>query len=44
MAGKNQARTTMSSEQRKRKVQQAVFSILAIIIILSWVISLIAPF
>ncbi len=43
MSGKNPARSVMSAEQRRRKTQQIVFSILAIIIILSWVITLIAP-
>jgi hypothetical protein len=44
MSGKNQHRSVLSSEQRKRRTQQIIFSILAIVIILSWIISLIAPF
>lgn len=43
MSGKTQTRTVQSSEQRKRRNQQIIFSILAIIIILSWIISLLAP-
>jgi accessory gene regulator protein AgrB len=43
MSGKTQARPVQSAEQRKRKNQQIIFSILAIIIILSWIISLLAP-
>jgi predicted nucleic acid-binding Zn ribbon protein len=40
MAGKIQARSGANSEQRKRKTQQIIFSALAIIIILSWILSL----
>lgn len=43
MSGRTQTRTVQTSEQRKRKTQQVIFSILAIIIILSWIISLLAP-
>ncbi len=44
MSGKTQSRSAEPTEQRKRRTQQIVFSILAIIIILSWIISLVAPF
>jgi hypothetical protein len=43
MSGKTQTRPVQTNEQRKRRNQQIIFSILAIIIILSWIISLLAP-
>jgi hypothetical protein len=42
MAGKPQSRNTSNPEQRKRRIQQLVFNLLAIIVILSWIISLVA--
>lgn len=37
---KNPKRGSISPEQRKKKTQQIVFNILAVIIIISWVVSL----
>jgi predicted nucleic acid-binding Zn ribbon protein len=42
MSGKTQSRSGLTSEQRKRRTQQIIFSIIAIIVILSWIISLVA--
>lgn len=42
MSGKNQSRSAFTYEQRKRRTQQIIFSIIAIIVILSWIISLVA--
>jgi hypothetical protein len=41
MSGKTQSRSAGSAEQRKRRTQTLVFNILAIIVILSWIISLV---
>jgi hypothetical protein len=40
MAGKIQTRTGSTAEQRKRRTQQIIFNALAIIIILSWILTL----
>jgi uncharacterized membrane protein len=42
MSGKTPSRSGLTAEQRKRRTQQLVFSIIAIIVILSWIISLVA--
>ncbi len=42
MSGKSQSRSAPTAEQRKRRTQQLVFNLLAIIVILSWIISLVA--
>ncbi|BCY16809.1 hypothetical protein hrd7_06580 [Leptolinea sp. HRD-7] len=42
MPAKTQSRTAPNSEQRKRRIQQIVFNLLAILVIISWIISLIA--
>jgi hypothetical protein len=40
MAGKTQSRTGLTTEQHKRRLQQIIFNALAIIIILSWILTL----
>lgn len=40
MAGRQQTRTGSTTEQRKRRTQQIIFNALAIIIILSWILTL----
>jgi hypothetical protein len=40
MAGKQQPRSGPTTEQRKNRTQQIVFNALAIIIILSWILTL----
>jgi predicted nucleic acid-binding Zn ribbon protein len=40
MADRQQTRSGSNSEQRKRRIQQLVFNALAIIIILSWILTL----
>ncbi|HEX7556493.1 MAG TPA: hypothetical protein VF338_07695 [Leptolinea sp.] len=42
MSGRSQPRSGSTAEQRKRRTQQIVFNLLAIIVILSWIISLVA--
>jgi hypothetical protein len=42
MSGKTQSRSVITAEQRKRRKQTLVFNLLAIIVILSWIISLVA--
>lgn len=41
MAGRTQPRSGPTAEQRKRRMQQVVFSVMAIIIILSMILTLV---